>query len=132
MSEPDRAGAVGVLVVDDSRPFRAAAGALVRRTPGFVLVGEAESAEDALARLDVLAPDLVLLDVRMPGLDGPAAAAVIAARAPRVRVFLCSTYLRDDLPPEVASAPVAAYVRKEELTPRLLTELWAQTAAASA
>ncbi|MGZ4640111.1 MAG: response regulator transcription factor, partial [Actinomycetes bacterium] len=61
---------VSVLVVDDQRPFRAAAAAVLRRTPGFVLVGEASSGEEALERVAELAPRLVLMDINMPGISG--------------------------------------------------------------
>jgi pilus assembly protein CpaE len=117
---------VRVLVVDDQRPFRTAAAAVLRRTPGFVLVGEASTAQEALDLVPELGPDLVLLDINLPGMNGIEAARRLAALAPSVTVFLCSTYRRSDLPAEVASSPAAAYVPKEELTGALLRELWDQ------
>jgi DNA-binding NarL/FixJ family response regulator len=72
------------------------------------------------------APDLVLMDIRMPGMSGPEAARRIVAEAPATVVFLCSTYDRADLPAEVATSGAAAYVHKEELTAELLAGLWAE------
>ena len=99
------AGPVRVLVVDDQRPFRVAASAVLRRTPGFELVGEAASGEEAVERVAALAPDLVLMDITMPGMGGiEATRAITAARRPRPVVFFCSTYAASDLPPDAADS----------------------------
>src|SRR3954447_18595440 len=65
-----REQAVGVVVVDDQLVFRQVARAVIAMTPGFELLGEAPSGEEAIAAVSDLHPDLVLLDVRMPGMDG--------------------------------------------------------------
>jgi DNA-binding NarL/FixJ family response regulator len=84
--------AVRVLVVDDREPFRLAAAAVVGTTPGFVLAGEASTGEDALEAVRRLLPDVVLLDVVLPGMDGWATADRIRAGHPSVRLVLLSTY----------------------------------------
>jgi DNA-binding NarL/FixJ family response regulator len=61
---------VRVLTVDDQARFRAVARDVIDATAGFEVVGEAENGEDALLAVDRLAPQIVLLDVRMPGVDG--------------------------------------------------------------
>src|SRR5437763_11908448 len=66
----DVRGRVGVLVVDDHVAFRGAARELVEATPGFVMLDEASSGADALVLADKLEPDLVLVDVWMPEMDG--------------------------------------------------------------
>ncbi|MDT7573580.1 MAG: hypothetical protein QOE05_3754 [Actinomycetota bacterium] len=124
------ASPVRVLVVDDSRPFRVAARAVLRRATGFSLVGEAETGEEAVDKVGELGPDLVLMDIKMPGISGIDAAARIAELAPETVVFLCSTYKAADLPGEVGTGGVSAYVHKEELRPELLVELWAAHAPA--
>ena len=61
---------VRVLIVDDQEPFRQAARAVVELTDGFEVAGEAETGEDAVDRARELEPDLVLMDVNLPGIDG--------------------------------------------------------------
>ena len=113
-----------VLVVDDQAPFRVAARALVERTPGFVHVASAVGVQDAVALAGVHAPDLVLLDVRLPDGSGADAVASLHAVAPRAVVVLCSTYDRADLPLELDRCGAAAFIRKESLSPVALAELW--------
>ena len=115
---------VRVLVVDDSRPFRVAARSVLGRVDGFTLVGEAETGEEAVDRVAELSPDLVLMDIKMPGITGVEAARRISEAAPSTVVFLCSTYNLADLPAQVGVGGVAAYVHKEELRPDLLARLW--------
>lgn len=115
---------VRVLVVDDRAPFRIAAAAVLARTPGFLRVGEAASGEEAVALAAALRPDLVLMDVRLPGISGVEAAAQVVAHAPGTVVILCSTYARADLPFPIDAPGVAGYLHKEELRPSALRELW--------
>jgi DNA-binding NarL/FixJ family response regulator len=115
---------VPVLVVDDQRPFRLAAAAVLRRSVGFELVGEAETGEEALEQVAALHPALVLMDINMPGINGIEATRRIVAEAPETVVFLCSTYQLSDLPGDAQTSGAAAYVNKEELGPAVLRRLW--------
>ncbi len=117
---------ITVLVVDDQQPFRLAARAVLRRTEGFALIGEAATGEEAVDRVAELRPTLVLMDINMPGINGIEATRRLLEVAPETVVFLCSTYQRGDLPPDAATSGARAYVNKEELGPRLLRELWEQ------
>ena len=73
MTEVARAQ-VGVLVVDDQDPFRRAMAAVVDETDGFAVVGVVASGEESVAGGGELQPDLVLMDVNLPGIDGIEAA----------------------------------------------------------
>ena len=92
MNPPDEAGtrAVGVLTVDDQAAFRQVAREVIEATAGFVPLGEAASGEEALALADVVTPDLVVLDVQMPGIGGLETARRLSASHPTATIVLIS------------------------------------------
>jgi CheY-like chemotaxis protein len=120
-----REAKVGVMVVDDHALFRRAARALIDATPGFELVGDAECGAQALRSADQRRPDLVLMDVYMPEMDGFEAARRLTEAHPDCVVVLVSMQGTEDLPALVASSGAVASVRKQDLKPSLLIRLWA-------
>jgi CheY-like chemotaxis protein len=112
---------VTVLVVDDQEVFRRAVRELIAATSRFEQVGEAASGREAVDRAAALLPDLVLLDVRMPGMDGIETARLLADTSPGTLVVFVSIEPLDELPGAVAAAP---HLRKQDLSPRTLHELW--------
>ena len=115
---------VPVLIVDDQAPFRSAARAVVTVMPGFNVVGEAETGEEAVELAEKLKPELVLMDLNMPGIDGYETTRRITAANPEILVVLVSTYAQIDLAAEARTCGARAYVHKEELSPRVLRQLW--------
>lgn len=123
-SIPGRDRDVAILAVDDHKAFRDVLRDLIDTAPGFLLVGEACSGEEATRAVDLLSPQLVLMDVTMPGIGGIAAARQIVSRNPGVAVVLISV---DDpsLHPEVlALGGAVGCARKQDLRPQKLRELW--------
>ena len=116
--------ALSVVIVDDQAPFRMAARAVLRRTEGFELVGEAANGVEAVAVVSELHPDLVLMDINMPDMGGIEATRRIMAEQPDTVVILCSTYDVSDLPPDAATSGARAYVHKEQLGAKVLRRLW--------
>jgi len=115
---------VRVLTVDDQPHFREAARALVGVTPGFEVVAESASGESALGVAEEVRPDVVLLDARMPGMDGLETARRLSADDPSRVIALVSSADLAPLAGEAAASGVAAVLRKQWLTPRLLRGLW--------
>ncbi len=87
--------AIRVLVADDHAVVRAGIVALLASEPDITVVGEATDGEQAVERALALQPDVVVMDVRMPGLTGDAATARIRERDPAVRVLVLTTYESD-------------------------------------
>jgi DNA-binding NarL/FixJ family response regulator len=124
-----------VLVVDDSILPRAAARAMLGSVAELRLVGEAASGAEALRAMEVLKADLVLMDVHMPGMDGPATAQALLSRFPNAKVIAwtvsessddllrmmqagCVGYVLKDAGPGELQRALSAVVRSESPVPR--------------
>ena len=90
------AGSVRVLLVDDQVLFREALGTLLSVWEETEVVGEAADGEQALRRAAALTPDVVLMDLRMPVLDGIAATRWLRATQPDVQVLVLTTFDKDE------------------------------------
>jgi DNA-binding NarL/FixJ family response regulator len=108
--------ATTVMLVDDHASFRAAARWLLE-TEGYVVVAEAATGESALALVAAAAPDVILLDVGLPGIDGFQVAAALRLRFPHARVVLTSSRDLVDLGPDrVLACGASGFVHKAELS----------------
>jgi DNA-binding NarL/FixJ family response regulator len=116
--------AVRVLIVDDLEPFRRAARAVVEATADFEVAGEAADGEASVEAAELLRPDIVLMDVNLPGISGLEATRRIHATAPGIMVLLMSTREAQEFAGKAAECGAAAYLPKSLLTPEQLTELW--------
>ena len=117
---------VRVLIVDDQEPFREASRLVVELTDGFDVAGEAETGESGVDMARELRPDLVLMDVNLPGIDGTEATRRILAERPETIVFLVSTYEPAEYEPKAAECGAAAYIPKSSFGPDELEGAWAQ------
>jgi two-component system, NarL family, invasion response regulator UvrY len=120
----DRTNIVGVMVVDDQPPFRRAARAVIDATEGFEAIGDAESGPKALHHADQLEPDLVLIDVHMPEMDGFETARRLTESHPECVVVLVSLDALELPASAVTACGAVAFVRKQELRPATLRSLW--------
>jgi DNA-binding NarL/FixJ family response regulator len=117
---------VRVLIVDDQEPFRMAARMVVEATDGFDVVGEAETGEESVAMAADLTPDLVLMDVNLPGINGlDATRQILADGEDAVVVLLLSTYEEEEYAPRAAECGAAAYIPKAVFGPDRLEDAWA-------
>ena len=132
---PEAAPALRVLVVDDSIVPRAAAKTLLAATKGLRYCGEARTGEQAIQKMTSLKPDLILMDVHMPGMDGPAATKAMRELNPAVRIVAwtvseasddllrmmqagCSGYVLKDAGPQELERALLAAIRSETPVPR--------------
>ncbi|MGW5437403.1 response regulator transcription factor [Nocardia asteroides] len=103
---------ISVLLADDQRLVRAGLRMLIEDTTDLTVVGEAADGVAAVRRFAELAPDLVVMDLRMPGLDGVAATRQILAAAPRAKVLVLTTFDDDEhLFPALAAGASGYFVK---------------------
>jgi DNA-binding NarL/FixJ family response regulator len=103
--------------------------AVVQETAGFAVVGQALSGEDSILAAAELLPDLVLMDVNLPGIDGLEATRRLRGRQSPPVVLLLSTYDEDAGARFVAECGATAYLTKSAFGPDRLLEVWAAAAA---
>jgi DNA-binding NarL/FixJ family response regulator len=123
---------VRVLAVDDQRPFREAARRVVDATAGFAWAGEACSGAEAVDFVRECAPDIVIMDVRMPDMDGVEAARVVAAECPDVMVLLVSGEPLASPAADLLRSRAAAFSPKQNFGPALLRMLKLRQGASAA
>ena len=113
---------VRVLIVDDQETFLRAMRAVVTATHGFVVAGEARTGEQSLEATETLAPDLVLMDVHLPGMDGIEATRLLTRDGHGPVVLLLSTYDADQV--DAKGCGAAAYLSKATFGPDRLSAAW--------
>jgi DNA-binding NarL/FixJ family response regulator len=115
---------VRVVIVDDQEPFRMAARMVVDATDGFEVAGEADTGEGGVTMAAETHPDLVLMDVNLPGIDGLEATRRILAADGAPVVFLLSTYEEEEYAPRAAECGAAVYIPKAVFGPDRLEDAW--------
>ncbi|WP_327721471.1 response regulator transcription factor [Streptomyces sp. NBC_00490] len=105
--------AVRVLVVDDQQLIRDGIAALLSIRPGITVVGTAVNGREAVEKAVELGPDVVLMDVRMPELDGVEAVAVLRGRAPGCRVVMLTTFDDEEYVVQALRAGASGYLLKD-------------------
>lgn len=114
--DPEHRGmAVRVLIVDDNAPFRALARAVLV-SDGFDVVGEAGDGDGALTTARDVRPDVVLLDVQLPGADGFGVAEALAGQPAAPVVVLVSSRSRTDYGHRIAASAAVGFIPKAELS----------------
>jgi NarL family two-component system response regulator LiaR len=115
---------VDVMIVDDQESFRSAARMVVELTDGFELVGEAPTGEDGVHMAATLNPDLILMDINLPGIDGLEATRRIVRINPRIHVIVLSTYEAGEYQGRAIDAGADAFLSKTDFDPGTLASTW--------
>jgi CheY-like chemotaxis protein len=117
---------VRVLVVDDHADVRFLIRTILREAgPPLTVAGEAPGAREAVAAVEASTPDVVVLDARMPVIDGFEAAGMLLAARPGLPILLCSAIVDDEIRERAAAAGIAACLSKDDFDaiPRVVLEL---------
>ena len=120
MNEDEGVRRARLLIVDDHDLMRESTQRMLEGEPDLEVVGEAVNGHHALELCRQLRPDLVLMDVRMPEMDGLTATRAIKEELPGISVLLLSVYERDDYRWEGASVGAAGYILKDASRQQLL------------
>ncbi|MGI8426781.1 MAG: response regulator [Actinomycetota bacterium] len=120
MNEPK----VRVLLVDDQPAVRSEVCLVVEATEGFEVVGEASSGEEAVEMAADLNPDLILMDVNLPGINGLEATKLILTHSKLPIVLVLSTYEAQDYEPKALAQGASGYISKYEFSPETLLARW--------
>ncbi len=110
---------IRILLVDDQTMFRSGMRMLLSSQPDFEVIGEAADGEEALQKCTSLKPDVVLMDLRMPVLDGAAATRRLRAILPNVRVIVLTTFDEDAAIFDGLRAGAIGYLLKDAPTDKL-------------
>jgi len=115
---------VRVLIVDDQEPFRSVAREVAEAAGGFEVVGEAASGEESVDLARSLRPDLILMDVNLPGMDGTEATRRIRAASAEIKVLLLSTYEDEEYADRAQECGAMGYLPKSAFDPEVLASIW--------
>jgi DNA-binding NarL/FixJ family response regulator len=115
--------AIRVYVVDDSDVFLDAVREVLDACPDFELVGESHTGEAGIAAVQRDAPDMVLVDVELPGIDGVETCLRLASLSDRPFVVLCSV-AEDPRAPSSKGPGAAPFMAKARISPSSLREAW--------
>jgi len=105
--------AIRILIVDDHPVVREGIGSMLKREPDFKIVGEATNGLEAIEKVHELSPDIVLMDLRMPELDGVEAMIRIRAEKPEVKFIILTTFSDDEYIFRGIAAGARAYLLKD-------------------
>ena len=109
MTENER---IRVMIVDDHAVVRSGLGTFLSVIPDLELVGEAEGGEEAIVRCGLLKPNVVLMDLMMPGTNGVEATRIIRAKYPSIQIIALTSFQEDTLVQDVLQAGAIGYLMK--------------------
>jgi len=113
--------AVSILIADDHAVVRRGLRALLETEPGWKVVGEAEDGREAVEKAAKLRPDVAILDISMPRLNGLDAASLIFKAAPQTRILILTMHAAEDLIQRTLKAGATGYILKSDAERDLIT-----------
>lgn len=116
---------IRILIVDDHRILRAGLKTLLNADPNLAVVGEATSADEALTAIDIYHPDIVLMDIGMPGMDAMQATRAIMQKQANIRVLILTMHEDSALLQEFLRAGAKGYIIKRAAESELIDAIYA-------
>jgi DNA-binding NarL/FixJ family response regulator len=109
-----------ILIADDNGSFRSSLRAFLESVPGWIICGEAANGQDAVDKTIALRPDVVLLDITMPNMNGLEAARLIHIRVPETEVLVVSQHRFRTLAEQALKAGARGYIDKSQMAEDLI------------
>lgn len=109
----NEASEIRILIVDDHPLFRDGVTVLLGKQDDMIVVGEAENGIEAIEKAGMLAPDVILMDLQMPGLNGTEATRTIRKQNPAAKIIMLTTYKGDVRANDALAAGASGYVLKD-------------------
>jgi NarL family two-component system response regulator LiaR len=103
---------IRIMIVDDHAVVRSGLTAFLSVIPDLEMVGEAENGEQAVVRADLIKPDVILMDLMMPVMDGVSAIRLIKARLPSIQIIALTSFQEDELVQNALKAGAIGYLMK--------------------
>lgn len=110
---------IRILLVDDQSIVREGLSSLLQTYPDLEIVGEAENGQVAVERSLLLLPDVVLMDIRMPVMDGVATTKLLQQQAPKIKILVLTTFDNDEYVSQAIAAGAQGYLLKDTPSPEL-------------
>jgi DNA-binding NarL/FixJ family response regulator len=104
---------IRILLVDDQTIIRQGIKSLLESQPDFEVVGDAENGKEAITEVEILKPDVVLMDVRMPTMDGVAATRAICQQSPNIKILILTTFDDDEYVSQAMRLGAKGYLLKD-------------------
>jgi two-component system, NarL family, response regulator LiaR len=114
---------IRVLICDDHSIVRKGIGALLATRPGLEVVGEASTGLEAISQAEVLHPDIILMDLMMPEMDGIEATRQLTSRQPSVRILVLTSFVADDKVFPAIKAGALGYLLKDSSPDELVNAI---------
>jgi DNA-binding NarL/FixJ family response regulator len=128
VTTPTATQVVKVLIADDQTLFRSGLARLLEEDPRVQVVGQAVDGADVVKRAAALKPDVVLMDLKMPGVDGVEATRRIASELPEIKVLVLTTFDADSYVLQALRAGASGYVLKDSQPAAIVSSILAVTA----
>lgn len=105
---------IRILIVDDQRLIREGLASLLKANKEFEVIGDASNGQEAIRQTDLLRPDVILMDVRMPNMDGITATKLILEQHPNIRILILTTFNDDEYVAGAMRAGASGYLLKDD------------------
>jgi len=112
---------ISVCIVDDNKELRNALEEIISMSEGYVCTGTIGNADDALVQIPIFKPDVVLMDIEMPGMNGIEAVTILKKQLPNIEILMQTVFEDDERVFDSICAGASGYILKNQLNTKLIS-----------